>query len=171
MILSAAAAHRILVEHAQARRGFAGVENARLGAGNRVHKFARQGSDSAQPLQEVQNHALAGKNDARVVADHRNRLAVVQANAVENLRMAGDFVVRSDGSIEHRINIQNARHAADSGENAILLGDDGSGRALAGIDAGIAGRVAGGAIFQQRVLDNGRNAATVPVHKLLETEN
>ena len=36
---------------------------------------------------------------------------------------------------------------------------------MACINAGIAGRIAGGAIFQQRVLDDGGNATSVPVHR------
>ena len=102
MVLTAAAAHCVLVEHPQAGRGLAGVEDACPGPGNRIHKLASQGGDAAQPLQKVQNHALAGKNHARVVPHHRNGLAVVQAYAIENFRMAGDFVMRSYGSIEQR---------------------------------------------------------------------
>src|SRR6185437_11656686 len=130
------------------------------------HKFASQGRDPAQPLQEVQNHAFAGKDDARVMAHYRNGLTIVQPYSVENLGMTGYFVMRCYGSIKHGIHIENPRYATDSSENTILFRNNGSGRALAGIDAGITRRVAGGAIFQQRVLNNGRYAATVPIHNL-----
>ena len=133
---------------------------------NGVHKLAGQRGDSAQALQKIQDHALAGKNHARVVPDHGDRLAVVQAHAIENFGMAGDLVVRDHGAIQRGIHVENARHAADPGQNAILLREDGAGGALAGIDAGIAGGIAGRAVFEQRVLENRGNPSAVPVHSL-----
>ena len=145
--------------HAQAGRGLARVENARLGAGHGFHELAGQGGDAAHALQKIQDHALAGKNHARIVPDDRDRLSRVQAHAVENFGMRGDFVVRSDSAVERGVNIENARHAADAGENAILLGEDGRRRALVGIDAGVAGRIARGPVFEQRVLEDRGDAS------------
>ena len=116
VILSPAATHRIFVDHAQARRGFAGIENSRLGARDGIHKLAGQRGDPAHALQEIQNHALAGKNHARVVPDDRDRLPFVQAHSIENLGMGGDFVVGCHRAIERRVNIENARNATDSRE-------------------------------------------------------
>ncbi len=159
VILSAAAAHRVLVDHAQAGSGLAGVENARLRAGDRIHKLARQGGDSAHALQKIQDHALARKNHSRIVPDHRDRLALVQPHAIENFGMRGHFVVRSHRAVERRIDIENARHAADARQNAFLLGENRRRRPLVGIDAGIAGRIARRPVFEQRVLDNRGDAS------------
>src|SRR5271170_1281459 len=70
VILSAAAAHRIFVDYAQAGCGLAGVENAGLGAGNGIDELASQSGNAAHALQEIQDYALARENDARVVPDH-----------------------------------------------------------------------------------------------------
>ena len=93
MVLPASATHRVFVQHAQAGHSLAGVQNSSLGSGDRVRKLASQRSNSAQSLQEIEDHSLTGKNHPGIVADHSDRLAVVQADAVKNFRMAGDFVV------------------------------------------------------------------------------
>jgi len=165
VILAAAAAHSVFVDHAQSRGGFSGVENARFGAGDGLDKLAGQGCDSTHALQEIQNDALAGKNDAGIVLDHSNRLPFMEANAIEDLRMRGDFVVRRYGAIERGVDIENARHAADSRENAILLSENGGRGALVGIDAGVAGGITRGPVFEQRILDDGGDASAVKVHK------
>ena len=96
--------------------------------------------------------------------DHRDRLAFVQPHAVEDFGMRGDFVVRSHGAVERGVDIEDAAHAADAGQNAILLGQDGGRRPLIGIDAGVAGRIARGPVFEQRVLQNRGDASAVKVH-------
>ena len=53
MILSSAAAYRVLIDHAQAGCGLARIQNARLGARDLFHEFASQGRDSAHALQEI----------------------------------------------------------------------------------------------------------------------
>ena len=73
--------------------------------------------------------------------------------------MRGDFIMRGDGAVKLGIDIENARHTADSGENTILLGYDGRGRTLAGIDAGVAGGIARGPVFEQRVLEDSGEAS------------
>src|SRR6185437_15513843 len=173
MVLPAAAAHCVLVEDPQPGRGLPGVEDACPGPGNRIHEFASQGGDAAQPLQKVEDHALAGKHDARIVPQHRDGLAVVQAYSIENFRMAGNLIMRSHSSIQQRINVQDAGHAAQSRENALLFCDDGARGALPGINAGVAGGIAGGAVLQQCVLHNPGNPPPVPIHNslYLGTEN
>ena len=88
------------------------------------------------------------------MADDGDGLSGVQAHAVENFRMRGDFVVSGDGAVERGVHIENARHAADSGEDAILLGHDRRGGALVGVDAGVAGGIARCPVFEQRVLQD-----------------
>ena len=123
---------------------------------DRFDKLARQRSDPAHALQEIQDHALAGKNHARIVPDHRDRLPFVQPHSVKNLRMGRDFVVRGDRTIERGVYIEDASDASDAGQNAILLGQDRCRRPLVGIDAGVAGRIARRPVFEQRVLENRR---------------
>src|SRR5207245_11391389 len=51
-----------------------------------------------------------------------------------------------------------------SRQNTILFRNNSSGGPLVRLNAGVAGRIAGGAIFQQRVLDHGSEPSAVPVH-------
>src|ERR1700683_317827 len=88
----------------------------------------------------------------------------MQADSVENLGVSGDFVVRSNRAIEIRVNVEDPRHAADTGENAVLLGKDGTGSALIGVHTGVAGGIARGPVLLQRVLDDGGSASAIPVH-------
>ena len=73
--------------------------------------------------------------------------------------MSSDLIVSCDGAIERGVNVENARNAAEAGDNALLLGEDGGGSALIGIDAGVAGGIARGAVLGERVLQNGRDAS------------
>ena len=88
MVGAAAAAHRPLVEHAQSGRGLARIQNGCLGAGDRVHVLACQRGDAAHALHDVQDHALAGENHARIVHDDGNRLSLAQAHAIKDFGMA-----------------------------------------------------------------------------------
>jgi len=65
-------------------------------------------------LHDIQDHALAGKDDARIMNDHRNRLSLTQANAIEDFSVAGDFGMRGDGTVEHGENIQDAMNATQA---------------------------------------------------------
>src|SRR5579872_3648244 len=121
MILPATAADGKLIEHAQPRRGFSRIQNSRLGSGNGFYEFPRERSDPAEPLQQVEDHALAGKNHPRIVTDHSNRLTSVQPHPVENFGMTGDLVMRDYSAIECGIDVENTRNAAQAGKNAILF--------------------------------------------------
>ena len=164
MILAAAAAYGVFVDHPQAGSGLARIKNAGFGTGDGIDELASRGGDAAHALEKIQDDAFAGEQHARVVADDGDGLAFVQTHAIENLGMGGDFVVRGDGAIEGGVNIEDAGNAADAGKNAILFGENGGGGALVGIDAGVAGGVAGGAVFEQRVLDDRSDASAVKVH-------
>ena len=59
MIESAAAAHGVLVENAQAGSSLASIENARPGSGDGVDEFPRQSCNAAHALKKVQYHAFA----------------------------------------------------------------------------------------------------------------
>src|SRR5437879_4700484 len=91
----------------------------------------------------------------------------MQTNPVKNLRMSSHLVMRSHSSVQSSIDIENPRHASDSRQNTVLLRNDSSGGPLIRLNTGVAGRVARGAIFQQRILDHGSKPSTSPVHYFL----
>src|SRR5580700_184646 len=99
------------------------------------------------------------------MADHGDGLAFVEADAIENLRMGGHFVMSRDRAIEIGVDVENAGNAANAGEHTILLCQHHGCGALVGIDAGVTGGVAGGTVFDQRVLDNCGYASAMPVHR------
>jgi hypothetical protein len=164
MVVAAAAAHGVFIEHAQSGDGLARIQDARLGAVNGVHELAGIGGDPAQPLQKIEDDALAAEQRARVVAHHGDGLAFVQAHAVKDLAVADHFRMADGILVKLLVNLQDAGHGADAGKNAILLGQNGGDGALPGIDAGARGGVAGGLIFQQRVFQKSADSSTVPVH-------
>ena len=77
VILASAATYRILVDGAQPGRGFASVENSCASSGDGLDELSREGCDAAHTLQKIEDHALAGKDHARVVPDDRDGLARV----------------------------------------------------------------------------------------------
>jgi len=91
--------------------------------------------------------------------DHRYRLPFVQPHAVENLWMRGDFIVRGHGAVQRCINVKDAAHTADTGENAVLLGKNSGRSLLIGVHAGVTGGIARSPVFEQRVLQDGGDAA------------
>src|SRR5579872_6070685 len=115
-------------------------------------------------LEKIQNHALTGKNHAGVMADYGDLLAFLKTHAVENFTVDRHLIVRVDGGIELLINIENAGDTAEAGENAILLGENRRNGALVWINAGRTGGVARGAIFLQRVFDDGGQPPIIPFH-------
>ena len=65
MVFAAAHADRIFFEGAQAGSRFSRIQNFRSGAFDRANELARERRDSAEPLQEIQSHALACQQGAR----------------------------------------------------------------------------------------------------------
>src|SRR5256885_5165592 len=100
-ILSTAAAECLFNQRTKDGRGFTGVKNFGFGAGDGVNKLPRKSSNSAQPLQKVENDALAREQHPRIVTNNRNWLALMQTHTVENFGMAGHFIVRHNSAIEH----------------------------------------------------------------------
>src|SRR5580704_11076326 len=80
--------------------------------------------------------------------DDCNRLAFVQTNTVEYLRMSRYLIVRCHRAVQLRIHVENASDASDPGQYAILLGKDRSSGALIRIHAGIAGRISRGPVLR-----------------------
>ncbi len=152
MVVSAATADRVFIQQAHSRNGLARVENSRLRAADYIHVASRDGRDAAHALKQIQDHALAGKNHASIVANHGNRLSIVQTNAIEHLRMADDFMMSNDRFIQIAVDLENAIHRSQTGQDASLLGVDRGGRAHARIDASLGRGVAGGAVFEKSAL-------------------
>src|SRR5436309_1350570 len=96
-----------------------------------------------------------------------DRLSLVQAHAIKNFRMAGHFIMRNHGAIQHSIYIENAGHRAQSGKNAILLGKNRARRALVRIDTRVTCRIARSPVFEKSVLDNRSDASAIEVHSFL----
>ncbi len=59
--MSAAYPHRVFLRKAQARQGFARIENMRLGVGNGVDINTRCAGYAGQQLQEIQGAAFGGQ--------------------------------------------------------------------------------------------------------------
>ena len=76
MIMAAATRHRVLVEQTQPGNGLARIQDYGLGPFHFVDVAPRERGDAAHPLHDFQDHALAGKDDARIMNDHRNRLSL-----------------------------------------------------------------------------------------------
>jgi len=93
-----------------------------------------------------------------------HELAFAQAHAVEDFRVAGDLGMRRHGAVERGEDVEDATHAPNAREHAILFGQDGGRGALVHIDTSVGGGIARGAVLQQRVLQDGRDSSVRPVH-------
>ena len=122
-------------------------------------------------LHEVEDDALAAEECAGVVADDGERAAFRDADAVEDLRMADDFeaglrwVMRL--FVEAGEDLEDARDAAEAGDDQFLAGDYGCRGAQVGVDRQIGRGVAGGLVFDQRLLEQSVDAAVFPFHLML----
>src|SRR5260370_13734052 len=65
MVEAAAAAHRIFLERAQARRRFAGAADAQIGAGGMTNIIGGEGCDGREPGAKIQHGALARPHSPR----------------------------------------------------------------------------------------------------------
>ena len=65
VIEAAAAAHGVFLQQAQAGRGLAGTDDARLGAGDCIGQSACLRGDAREAADEVQRHALPRQDAAR----------------------------------------------------------------------------------------------------------
>ena len=60
---------------------------------NEMWLFLMSG-DAAQVLHQIQNHTLATEQRTRIVANHRQHLAVVHPHSIKDLRLTHDFKAR-----------------------------------------------------------------------------
>src|SRR5579859_2380124 len=140
-----------------------------LGALQLVGVLARKCGDAAHVLHQVEDDAFAAQEGAGVVADDGEGLAVVGADAVEDLGMADDFVARlrvsgAGKTVEAAEDFKDARDAAEAGDDQLLAREDGGCGAQVGIDGEAGGGVARSFVFDERLLEEGVDAAIFPVH-------
>ena len=145
VIGAAAAEHRVFLEGAHAGDGLARVENASAGALDRISVSTRERGDTAEMLQQVEDHSFATEQDARIVANDGEHLAGMGAHAVEDFGVADDFKsgLRLGTPVEPGVNFKEARDGAEAGDDEIFTRDDGAVGAQAGIDGEAGGGVAG----------------------------
>ena len=62
MIHTAAAANRVLIEHAEAWRCFSSVHDSRARPPHKIDVFTRQRGNSAHTLQQIQRNAFGNEN-------------------------------------------------------------------------------------------------------------
>src|ERR1700733_1237574 len=170
MFFAAAAGDRVFIQQAQAGHGLARVKNLRFGALHLVDVAAGDGGDAAHSLHQVQDYAFAGEQHVRGGAYDGNGLPALDAHAVEDLRMMHDLVahgIRPTRRLaEAGVNVQKTGNAAQAGDHAIFLGDDGAGGTQLGVDGVGRCYVFQRLVFQQGVFQDGLNSLTLPVHTL-----
>ena len=166
MICSPAAKHGVFLKGAEARNRFSRVKNPCVCALDGVDELPGMGRDPAQVLHQVQNHALAAQQHARIMPHNGQHLSVTHAHAVEDLRMADDLkaILRLGASIESREDLEELRHASKPGHDHLLPRDDRGRGAQVGIDGEIRRGIAVGLVFHQGVLQQCFNAVTLPIH-------
>src|SRR5581483_10957731 len=98
------------------------------------------------------NHPPAGKKYARPVANFGDRPGPVEGNPTEHPRVAHDLVMPNHRLVEIAVNLENAIHCSEAGQDACLFRMDSCGRAHARIDTGLSRSVARGAVFEKSAL-------------------
>ncbi|MNT27210.1 hypothetical protein D3C72_1628310 [compost metagenome] len=144
VVQAAAAGHRMLFQRAQARRGLAAVDQARLGMGNGLGIGCRMVGDAAQTLHDVQRGAL-GRQDAACIAAH-----VKQHRAFFNLVAVGDAHIDRQRRIVAR---EDACRHVDAGDKHRLAGVHAEGAGLSRFNHGLDGQVADADVFGQPEVD------------------
>ena len=86
MIVSAAAAHRVFLQHAPARRRLAGVENLHRQIGDERRVAPRLRGDAAEPLKEIQRRAFAGEDGAHPPGNGGELRAALHARTIGDER-------------------------------------------------------------------------------------
>src|SRR5262249_15900080 len=87
------------------------------------------------------------------------------SHTVKNLAVADDLRVPDHVMVKVLVDLKNAGDCPDTGKNTVLLGENRSRSPLLRHDAGARSRIAGRAIFQQRVLQDCADSPGMPIHK------
>ena len=84
VVHSAAAAHGVFLQRAQARRGLAGVDDDGARPLHRLHIGARKSGDPRQPPEQVERRAFCGQKRAGVGVHAGEHGAGLSVSAVRN---------------------------------------------------------------------------------------
>src|SRR5581483_8497309 len=101
-----------------------GVEDFGFRALNGVDELTCHGRRATQALQQVEDHAFTGKDNASVMTDGRDDLSFVKTDAIEDFGMADHLRVSIDAAVERGKNFEDASDGGLAGEDAVLLGAD-----------------------------------------------
>ncbi|OQB01621.1 MAG: hypothetical protein BWY25_01033 [Chloroflexi bacterium ADurb.Bin222] len=134
VILPAAHAHGVFIEHAIAGQRLAGVEDHGARCGDGVHEIARRRGNTRHPLQEVECRALPRQQRRARAADLGEELA------------RGDFLSVADIRGESECGVHGAEDGfryGQAGDDPRRFGDDAPDQRHGGVEGGLAGRIAG----------------------------
>ena len=90
----------------------------------------------------------------------------MRAHAVEHFGMADDLEarLRLGTGVEPRINLKKARDSAEPGNDQLFARDHGARGTQSWIDGQMRGRVAGGAVLLQGLLQQRVDLVALPIH-------
>src|ERR1700694_370260 len=135
---------RVLLEESEARRGPTRVQDAGLGALDRVGELGGLAGDPREMLQEVQGRPLRPEHADRRAGDARHQLAAGERHAVGRAWLEGDALV---DQLEHSLEDRQA------GQDTFLVGD----QLAAGLDLSgeqrLGGEIAVTDVLRERLLD------------------
>src|SRR5580704_9413977 len=141
VVFAAAHADRVFFEGAQARRRFSRIQNLRAGAFDRADEAARKRRDPAEPLQEIQGHALARQKRAR-------RSVYLGGNFARR-----NFLTVAGEDLRFGCRVQKTKYLDEQlnpGQDQRRFGDDLAPGALRGRYRRFRGDVAGSNIFGEK---------------------
>ena len=141
LVGAAAAAHGVLLQGAQPRRGLAGVEDHRAGALEGVGPAAGVRGDAGEPAEQVQQGALADQRWRRV-EPRRTASTSPAAHHVAVLAARLDVDLGRPEPLGHRP--EHGGQQRHPGHHPVLAGDHVGGAALGGGDGGAGGDVDAG---------------------------
>src|SRR5699024_2422989 len=144
VVVATAYAHGVLLEGAQARGGFPGVDDAGIRTCDGVDVAGGQGCDCAHALREVQGDALGGEDTSGRPLDDRELLARSEAGA-----LGGEF-----GHGDRRIGeLESGADDLPAGEDPVLAGGQRGAEAGVGGDGRLGGDVSPGGILGEGSAD------------------
>ena len=147
MVETAAAAHRVLLQGAQARRGLARAANARARARDAAHEFMRRRRHSGKMADEIERHPFGRKHGAGGTRHRHER----------GLRRDGRPIARIGRDLDLACKLGKSRgHERQPRDHARLARDHDCARRRVLRDGGDRGDVAGAAkILGERARDRG----------------
>ena len=146
VIAAAARGDRILLQHAQARRGLAGANDLGEGPGCGIDGRCGCGGDPREMAEQIERRSLGRKNGARLTVDARQNLTGLDPLAL------GHLGFERQAFVQHAERGEGCRKPCDA---AVAPGSQQGLRRGAGRDHAVAGDVAASAeILAQRALQD-----------------